>query len=144
MIYLFYETLRVMRMNYEDKTQYWLQIADYDLETAKSMLETKRYLYVGFMCHQVIEKALKACYVTKNNQSQPPYIHRLAKLASLSGVFNDLEKFQLELLATLEPLNIAARYPSSKDNIYTELSFDKCESIIQKTEELYKWIKEKL
>ena len=43
-----------------DKTSYWLEIADYDLETAKAMLETGRYLYVGFMCHQVIEKTLKA------------------------------------------------------------------------------------
>jgi HEPN domain-containing protein len=43
-----------------DRTEYWLEIADYDLETAKAMLDTGRYLYVGFMCHQVIEKALKA------------------------------------------------------------------------------------
>ncbi|WP_330636719.1 HEPN domain-containing protein [Acutalibacter sp.] len=27
---------------------------------AKAMLETKRFLYVGFMCHQTIEKGLKA------------------------------------------------------------------------------------
>lgn len=35
---------------------YWIEIAKYDLETAEAMLKSKRYLYVGFMCHQSIEK----------------------------------------------------------------------------------------
>lgn len=46
-----------------EKIQYWIDIAEYDLETAKVMLEGKRFLYVGFMCHQVIEKVLKGYYV---------------------------------------------------------------------------------
>jgi HEPN domain-containing protein len=37
-----------------------MEKADYDLDTAKAMLQTERYLYVGFMAHQAIEKALKA------------------------------------------------------------------------------------
>lgn len=43
-----------------DKVRYWVELSDYDLDTAQAMLETRRYLYVGFMCHQVIEKILKA------------------------------------------------------------------------------------
>ncbi|HNT28701.1 MAG TPA: HEPN domain-containing protein, partial [bacterium] len=46
-------------MEQAEKTAYWFEIAEYDLETARAMLKTKRYLYVGFMCHQTIEKALK-------------------------------------------------------------------------------------
>ena len=42
-----------------EKVNYWLDLARYDLDTAKAMLDTKRYLYVGFMCHQTIEKGLK-------------------------------------------------------------------------------------
>ena len=49
-------------------------MANYDLETAKAMLKTKRYLYVGFMCNQVIEKILKA-YFVKIKKVQPPYTH---------------------------------------------------------------------
>jgi HEPN domain-containing protein len=45
-----------------EKSTYWIEIADYDFETAKAMLASKRYLYVGFMCHQVIEKTIKAYY----------------------------------------------------------------------------------
>ena len=43
----------------DEKSIYWIEIADYDLETAKAMLVSKRYLYVGFMCHQAIEKILR-------------------------------------------------------------------------------------
>ena len=31
----------------------------YDLDTAKAMLKSERYLYVGFMCNLAIEKILK-------------------------------------------------------------------------------------
>jgi len=47
-------------MNKQDKVKYWVDIANYDFDTAKAMLESKRFLYVGFMCHQTIEKILKA------------------------------------------------------------------------------------
>lgn len=39
-----------------DKTAYWLDIADYDLDTAEALHNSGRWLYVAFMCHQVIEK----------------------------------------------------------------------------------------
>jgi hypothetical protein len=32
-----------------DKFQYWIDLAEYDIETAKVMLQSGRYLYVGFM-----------------------------------------------------------------------------------------------
>lgn len=44
---------------------YWFDMAEYDLATARAMLATKRFLYVGFMCHQVIEKSLKAIKQSK-------------------------------------------------------------------------------
>ena len=60
--------------------QYWKDLADYDLETARAMLETKRYLYVGFMCHQAAEKIIKAYYV-KLYEEHPPRTHNLRMLA---------------------------------------------------------------
>jgi len=36
---------------------YWDELSQYDLETAVVMLAGGRYLYVGFMCHQAVEKA---------------------------------------------------------------------------------------
>ena len=51
-------------MTREEQVQYWLDIADYDLDTAEAMHQTGRWLYVAFMCHQVIEKTLKGNQTT--------------------------------------------------------------------------------
>lgn len=42
----------------KDVTEHWLNLAEYDLETARAMLKAGRYLYVTFMCHLTIEKTL--------------------------------------------------------------------------------------
>lgn len=41
----------------------WVQIAKYDLETAKAMMNSSRFLYVLFTCQQAVEKMLKALIV---------------------------------------------------------------------------------
>ena len=50
---------------------HWVERAKYDLETAKVMLETERYLYVGYMCQQAVEKILKAMIAQKNKETLP-------------------------------------------------------------------------
>ncbi len=70
-----------MGMTNEEKVKYWTDIANYDIETAKAMLASERYLYVGFMCHQAVEKMLKA-YFTKAKEDTSPFIHNLKTLAN--------------------------------------------------------------
>ena len=55
-------------MKNEQQIIYWLELAEYDLETAKEMLKTGILLYVRFMCHQTIEKALKGYYIYITNK----------------------------------------------------------------------------
>lgn len=43
-----------------DKFKYWIDIANEDLDVAEDLFKAKRWLYVAFMCHQSIEKTLKA------------------------------------------------------------------------------------
>lgn len=126
-----------------DKVKYWLEMSDYDYDTAKAMLATGRYLYVGFMCHQVIEKILKALW--SNKFEEPPLkIHSLSRLAERCGLLDELNDDQLDIIDNLEPLNIEARYPSYKERLMKSLNASKCEEIIQETDELRKWIKNKL
>ena len=125
------------------KIGYWLESAEYDLQTARAMLETKRLLYVGFMCHQVIEKSLKGIYVSRNPDAELPYIHKLLRLANLSGVYDEMSDSQKELLDTLGPLNIEARYPMHKELLLQSLTVERCEIMIQETEALYVWLKTK-
>ena len=60
-------------------TQNWIALAEYDLETARHMLATGRYLYVVFMSHLALEKILKA-HVTEVTQSIPAKSHDLIYL----------------------------------------------------------------
>lgn len=83
------------------------------------MLLISRYLYVGFMCHQTIEKILKAYYVVIYNEI-PPYSHSLSLLAIKTDLFEKLNDAQKDIIDHLEPLNIEARYPSYKEKLFAK------------------------
>jgi len=127
-----------------EKVKYWIEMAEYDLETASAMLDSKRYLYVGFMLHQCIEKSLKALFIFVNNENQPPYTHSLLKLAQLSQIYDEMAENHQDLIDILEPLNIEARYPTHKDRLLKELSDTKCRLLLNETEAMFTWINNKL
>ena|SRR4030042_2260083 len=127
----------------DSKIKYWIDLSDYDLETANAMLKSKRYLYVGFMCHQTIEKAFKAYYI-KLKSDAPPYSHSLSYIAKQGDFYESFSEDEKEFIDQIEPLNIEARYPSHKERLLKSLTETKCLEIVQKTKELQKWIKEKL
>jgi HEPN domain-containing protein len=58
-------------MNNVEKYEHWEDIAQYDLDTAKAMFQSGRYLYVVFMCQQAIEKLTKGLYVLYKNEEAP-------------------------------------------------------------------------
>lgn len=118
-----------------DKVTYWIEMSDYDFDTAKAMLETKRYLYVAFMCHQTIEKILKA-YWSKVLEEPPLKIHSLSRLAEKSGLDKDMSEEQTDFIDELEPLNIEARYPSYKERLMKSLTSDRCKELIEQTDKL--------
>ena len=126
-----------------DKVTYWIEMSDYDFDTAKAMLETKRYLYVAFMCHQTIEKILKA-YWSKVLEEPPLKIHSLSRLAEKSGLDKDMSEEQMDFIDEFEPLNIEARYPSYKERLMKSLTPDRCKELIEQTDKLRIWIKSKL
>jgi len=127
----------------DSKIKYWIDLSDYDLETAGAMLQSKRYLYVGFMCHQTIEKAFKA-YFTKLKSENAPHTHSLSYLAKQGSFYESFSEDQKEFIDQIEPLNIEARYPSHKDRLLRSLTDIRCLDIIQKTKAIQQWIKEKL
>lgn len=114
----------------EEKVKYWKDLSDYDLETAIAMLETKRYLYVGFICHQVVEKIFKALY-SKNFSDTPPFSHSLSYLAKKGGFYDQLSDEQKNIWDQIEPLNIETRYPVQKERLLKGLSEMKCIEIIE-------------
>jgi HEPN domain-containing protein len=124
----------------EKTIQYWIDISEYDLQVAKSLLDKGHYLYVGFMCHQAVEKMLKALYV-KQTSAVPPYIHKLDRLVDLVGLKAAMSKERNDFIDELTPLNIQARYPAYREAIYSLINKEKAAQIIEKTEELLQWLK---
>jgi len=128
-----------------EKVEYWLQLADYDIETAKAMLQSKRFLYVGFMCHQTIEKALKAAVSRYCAEGEiPPKIHDLSKLAVRAKLFDTMSEKKRDFMDELNPLNVETRYPEYKNEIAAGLTKNFCEKLILETKELLCWIKKQL
>ena len=90
---------------------YWVDSSDEDFETMIAMFDSKRYSWSMFVGHLMMEKLLKALFVSVNNEF-PPFIHNLLRLA---------EKCRLELneentlfFATVTAFNINARYDDYK------------------------------
>jgi HEPN domain-containing protein len=94
------------------------------------------------MCHQSIEKALKA--VIAGTAATPPKIHGLMKLAQQGGVYCTMDEEQKDLLDTLDPLNIAARYPEQTRKLASTMTLERCGVILTETEKLLCWIKQQL
>ena len=87
---------------------YWLDIAQYDLDTAEAMYQTGRWLYVAFMCHQVIEKTLKA-YWSGTQEDDPPYTHNHMRLAEGCGLYQRMSEEHKNFLDTITKFNIESR-----------------------------------
>lgn len=129
-------------MNKEERVKYWVDIAEYDFDTAKVMFKSGRRIYVAFMCHQAVEKMLKAYWSSRDKE--PPYIHNLNRLAEGSGLLSELSEEQCDFIESLTPMNIEARYPEYKDQLLRTLTPKMCREIINNTKAFMQWIKNRL
>ena len=126
-----------------DKVAYRLDIADYDLETAEAMYQTGRWLYVAFMCHQTIEKTLKA-YWCGTQVDDPPYTHSHMRLALGCGLYELMSDEQRDFLDIITNYNIEARYPEDKAELSRTLTKQFCRQMIDETKQMQQWIKGRL
>ena len=125
----------------KEMINYWIEGAEDDLKTAKSLFVSKRYHHCLFFCHLFIEKILKALVVKKTKQ-QAPYGHNLLRLAELTGIKFSEEK--LDLLAEITSFNIEARYNDCRRRFHKKATRIYTQGYFEKAKEIYLWLKEKL
>ncbi len=125
-------------MDKSRKIEYWLDIAQYDMDTARTMHENGRYLYSVFMCQQATEKILKAIHIQKFNQ-EAPMTHNIIYLASLLEL--ELLPAQSETTSTLTTYYIEGRYPSYKKKLSALVDSEKSHALLKQTEDLFQWLK---
>ena len=130
-------------MTNDEKVSYWIDLSNNDFIVAETLLKNQHNLYVGFMCHQAVEKIFKGYYAKVKNNT-PPFKHDLEYLAQQSALYSLLSEEQVSFLEILNPLNIEARYPDYKNKISEYLTDERTQNIFEKTKELLLWIKEKI
>lgn len=125
----------------DNQVKEWIILAEYDLDTAKAMLETGRYLYVTFMSQQVIEKILKALFVFKNGEI-PPRTHNLLYLIDILQLsVSDADK---NFCAQLNQFYLGHRYPGSIEGLAQAVDQQKAAYYFDKTKELMRCLKQDL
>ena len=120
-------------------TKNWLDMVDYDLTTANQMFKTGRFVYVVFMCHLAIEKALKAI-VCEETRKVPPKTHDLIYLVSLGKV--KLAVDMLDFIGIINNAGIVTRYPEDLSNLISSYPEEVAAEYLEKTIEVIKCIKE--
>ena len=114
-----------------------------DISAAECLFQGGHWLYVAFLCHQALEKSLKAYYIATNDDD-PPYTHSHTRLLNVCGLIDELTDAQLRFIALMEPMYIKARYPEQKARTARALNKDFCQDFIEKTKQLTQWIEERL
>lgn len=134
-------------MNNVEKYEHWEDIAQYDLDTAKAMYQSGRYLYVVFMCQQAIEKLTKGLYVLYKNE-EAPRTHNIYTI--FKSIFDNQdkneqfvhkEKTYAPFFAQLLAYYISERYPSYREKLSTTVSQEKAKEVLDLTGEVFLWLK---
>ena len=129
-------------MNKRNHIEYWINSADSDLTAAEALFESAKYDWCLFIAHLVLEKALKANFVSTNDNKNPPRIHNLVKLAELS--FLKLSVEEKLFLDEVNDFNIATRYPDYKQKFHNICTKDFTEKYFLRIKEFFKWLKSQL
>lgn len=128
-------------MNIEGTKEYWIKSSDQDYITMGHLYNNGDYTWSLFIAHIVLEKLLKAYFISTQKKN-PPFIHDLLRLAEKSGLeLNDEKK---DLLDTVTTFNIRTRYDDYSNDFRKKCSRTFTEKHIQGIKEFREWIKKML
>ncbi len=119
----------------------WVTASRYDLQTARALLRSRRYIYVLFLCQQCVEKLLKA-HVTRKTGALAPRIHHLVRLAEMSG--QELTANERVLLQRLSLYYLQSRYPPEIQALAKTVKRAMAADHLRQTEALWKRLRRQL
>lgn len=122
-------------------TANWLQSMQYDLKTASTLLKDKKYIYVIFMCHLAIEKALKAV-LSEMFKGLPPYTHNLNRLVELGNI--KLPPKHQDFINKINLQSVPTRYPEDFKKLSKEFNKKIAEDYLKQTRGVIKWLKQNI
>lgn len=123
------------------ETKLWIEDAEYDLESAKAMLDSGRLFFVIFMCHLTVEKLLKAAIVEREGV-EPPRVHNLVSLATRAGV--QIPASHQAIVNELDSMSVVTRYPDGRRAIGKSLTNERAKATYDRTVGFSEWLKQEL
>jgi HEPN domain-containing protein len=128
-------------MTPEEKFSYWLEHAQYDMDTAQAMYDTSRWFYVVFMCQQAIEKLVKGLYHFHLDKV-PPRTHNIGKIAGefedkISVPFSGEQKVFFNRLSTFY---LSDRYPDFIEHFAAQITEEIAKTTLSQTKEVFQWL----
>ena len=128
-------------MTADEKFAYWLELAQYDLESAEAMFTSGRWFYVIFMCQQALEKLCKGLY-TLYLDDNVPKIHNIRQIflcfKNKLPVVTSEDK--LNLFDSLSAHYLMNRYPDFNKHINQKITENETEVILIKSREVFTWL----
>lgn len=128
-------------MTPQEKVEHWLDIAEYDLETAVAMQSSGRYLYTVFTCQQALEKLLKAIHIQQKGE-EAPRTHNLLHLFRLLNLPQRMD--YLQTMTSLNTYYLEGRYPAYKQKLSQLLDKKSAQAFLDETKEIFQWLKSQL
>lgn len=112
--------------------------AERDLENARKSLAAEAYELAAFVCHQAVEKYLKAAWMVTKNEAAPR-THSLTELADGLRVPAELRSS----FAYLNPDYTTARYPDAANGVPYEV-YDRAtaEQKVATVEKVFPWLRQ--
>ena len=128
-------------MDAQEKYEYWLDAAKYDLETAGAMFASGRWLYVVFMCQQAVEKLVKGLYTLYISDDVP-------RTHNISFLLKKFESFlpapvgdeHYILFEKLHAFYISGRYTDFKEKLSRSVDEQEAKVIFEQTRGAFTWL----
>ena len=83
----------------------WLEQVNEDIDTAECLYQSGRWLYIGFLCHQAIEKLIKA-YWFAMREDEPICQSQVARMLNEKGsayIIEQTKQFKQWILQKFSP-----------------------------------------
>jgi HEPN domain-containing protein len=128
-------------MDVRKQVEYWEISAKHDLETAKSLIRSRKYDWALFVAHLVLEKILKALYA-QEKEAFPPKTHNLVTLLREIGIAISEEEY--DFFEEVNTFNISTRYPDEQFKFYKLCTKKFTLEKFNEIEDKYRWLKKKL
>ena len=124
-------------MNRGDLKRYWLETAESDYKTMHNLYRSGDYAWSLFLGHLVIEKSLKALYVSRIDANVPK-VHDLLRIMERIGIAIDDD--MADKLDQITTFNLNVRYPDYKLNFYKKCTSEFAKQSLLVIEEVRGWV----